>query len=894
VIALLGQGQYSNVENALEVTWEDMDLTAFPVFEFRPLWKIVYETANSYTNTPKARLRAVQDLRGQLPVSAGAAAADHGSMSGLLDDDHPQYQLVGVDVEFTGTRPVTDETTLVMTAGGSVTLPLAEYRTVGRPLTVMSFGPLTIDADPVNWISNPGTTSLSYGSISTFLMLKLYPYEFPTLGWGWIVTERQGDPFDLPLWYDPVTQTVLPSEGDVVAITAGIPTWVAPTPGAVDERPWFGDALAEDTVRSDALWLRCNPTPAVMDGSYDGTWQITNGSTGTGTLPATPDGIDIRAKFYLHPPYEDSALGVGQAWPYQRYRELLTQTKASATGGDLTEWAVLHSDTSFTEQRINGAAMWFYESTLTGDPGEGPAYNYDDGGRLIGVPVIARLTHDTATETVTFWRWVPYDTGAPGVVQTADDGYWWQPVDSRTDPQYASMDPNGVETWKIGTQNRADFAWITMHEYGGSKILDIQPSDIASAGIGATSFTDGVGNTISTTSGDIGFGAGAIRPHAESHESGGSDALSLDGAQITSGTVDYDRLPIGQVADTIAAGDDFRFDLLGYSNYQVTSFSNADETLNFVRPVFARQIGTLSAPRTVTLPFIDTLGSYNFEPGKSVLLWTGAGVSSTNTMTVEGASSQTINGSATLVLTQPNRLIRFVAANSGTATSLNPNWIAQTFSVDAAEITSGTVDTARLGSGTASSSTFLRGDQTWQSVSGLAERPPSLIVAGQYVATSAVSTGNAGLTSNRLFYAPIYITRTTSFDRIGITHAATTAGAGSVVRLGIYNSTNDLPSTLVLDAGTIDLTTAAAYKEVTISPAQSLSVGVYWLAAVAQITSGSPTFATGNLIMPVPSNNNTFTGTKFEAGVTGALPATATPGATNTTQPPVIFLRAVP
>jgi hypothetical protein len=37
-------------------------------------------------------------------------------------------------------------------------------------------------------------------------------------------------------------------------------------------------------------------------------------------------------------------------------------------------------------------------------------------------------------------------------------------------------------------------------------------------------------------------------------------------------------------------------------------------------------------------------------------------------------------------------------------------------SVDAARINSGTLATARLGSGTASSSNFLRGDQTWQSV----------------------------------------------------------------------------------------------------------------------------------------------------------------------------------
>lgn len=38
--------------------------------------------------------------------------------------------------------------------------------------------------------------------------------------------------------------------------------------------------------------------------------------------------------------------------------------------------------------------------------------------------------------------------------------------------------------------------------------------------------------------------------------------------------------------------------------------------------------------------------------------------------------------------------------------------------LDASKITSGTIATARLGTGTANSSTYLRGDQTWATVSG--------------------------------------------------------------------------------------------------------------------------------------------------------------------------------
>lgn len=202
----------------------------------------------------------------------------------------------------------------------------------------------------------------------------------------------------------------------------------------------------------------------------------------------------------------------------------------------------------------------------------------------------------------------------------------------------------------------------------------------------------------------------------------------------------------------------------------------------------------------------------------------------------------------------------------------------------ASDITTGTLAYNRLPVGTVSDTVAAGNDARLS-------RPPSLLVSGQYTSGSSVSTSNAGVTNNRLYYQPIYVPRTVTVDRIAVNHAATTAGAGSVMRLGIYTSANDLPASLLLDAGTVDLTTAAAFKTVTIS--QQLSPGVYWLAAVGQVASGSPTFATGNPGINVPDAGATFTGVKFEAGVTGALPATATPGTSNTTQPPLIYLRVV-
>ncbi len=93
VIGILGQGEYNNIGEAEAAKWGDLTLSGFPVVELRPLYKVVYQVGNSFTSTPKAAIRGVYDIRTEVSsvTSTSLQTTDHGLLTGLADDDHPQY-----------------------------------------------------------------------------------------------------------------------------------------------------------------------------------------------------------------------------------------------------------------------------------------------------------------------------------------------------------------------------------------------------------------------------------------------------------------------------------------------------------------------------------------------------------------------------------------------------------------------------------------------------------------------------------------------------------------------------------------------------------------------------------------------------------------------------------
>lgn len=107
VIGLVGQRQDNNLSQALENnTWDTFQFGDFPTPEARLLYRLIFQTG-SYGNHANARLREVTDYRGSVSSPVTGLTQDHGSLSGLLDDDHTQYVIgdgsrASIDVAITG------------------------------------------------------------------------------------------------------------------------------------------------------------------------------------------------------------------------------------------------------------------------------------------------------------------------------------------------------------------------------------------------------------------------------------------------------------------------------------------------------------------------------------------------------------------------------------------------------------------------------------------------------------------------------------------------------------------------------------------------------------------------------------------------------------------------
>lgn len=177
ILSIMGQEQYNNVGQAESASWADMDLDGLPIVEIRVLYKIIFRATGS--NTPGCYFEQIDDYRNALSnaTSTAAAVVDHGNLTGLADNDHPQYAVAGSDGQiqynnggsFAGSSSLTFDDT-----SGKVTTNILQLATGpdvngagGGSLRLGNYGSqasMALDANEIqafNASGNPATLNLN-------------------------------------------------------------------------------------------------------------------------------------------------------------------------------------------------------------------------------------------------------------------------------------------------------------------------------------------------------------------------------------------------------------------------------------------------------------------------------------------------------------------------------------------------------------------------------------------------------------------------------------------------------------------------------------------------------------------------------------------------------------
>lgn len=113
--------------------------------------------------------------------------------------------------------------------------------------------------------------------------------------------------------------------------------------------------------------------------------------------------------------------------------------------------------------------------------------------------------------------------------------------------------------------------------------------------------------------------------------------------------------------------------------------------------------------------------------------------------------------------------------------------------------------------------------------------------SGNYYTT--IRRGTSTVTNpvqNRSYFIPFFVPNAGFYSGIACRTISTHTSTTSTVRMGIYNNDGGVPSTVLLDAGTIVCSAASTTYEIPIN--QFLNVGFYWLAWNRQDSSTNANF----------------------------------------------------
>jgi len=104
-------------------------------------------------------------------------------------------------------------------------------------------------------------------------------------------------------------------------------------------------------------------------------------------------------------------------------------------------------------------------------------------------------------------------------------------------------------------------------------------------------------------------------------------------------------------------------------------------------------------------------------------------------------------------------------------------------------------------------------------------------------------TGSTSVTDNRLYLTPLIVPQDITITSLATNIATGAAGADG--RMGIYSSTNGIPATLLIDAGSTFDASTTGVKDMSISQAISANT-LYWGAIVIEENGGNVSALVGS------------------------------------------------